>query len=310
MDWLRDQRTKINRGEKIELYEENSDCFAVEYRDDAFFAHDGEQEFTLTLGEMLTDASWGINYDLDTDSVPIDIAKEYILSRARKTLRELLNKQLVLIELDVNKDEGQQKSFQSVHKRQTEGKELIARDKGFVAEEMTLNLMKKLIIDHGLPIDIEEADVYDDVVNKIDYVITRKGYDRGIEVDANDDSSVDQVGIQFTLMFRKASMLGKRDVVSKALKKGITGELRDVKDLALVNVHPAYIKRAVNKWKKSRGPGGPDSHLEKAAKVDLVQKMLQGLFSEKEIDEIVSNIFDVDRRSIKIRKTYLSGRVS
>jgi len=88
------------------------------------------------------------------------------------------------------------------------------------------------------------------------------------------------------------------------LRRGIYGERKNTKDIALVNVHPAYIKRAVNKWKKEKGPGGPDAHLEMAAKVDLVQKMLQGVFSDEEIDEIIKNTFDVDRHKIKIRKTY------
>ncbi|MDA0207961.1 MAG: hypothetical protein O3B64_00940 [bacterium] len=304
MEWLKNQRTKINNGEKIELHEQHSKIFHVVYQDGAFIGSDGEQSFDLTLGELLTDASWGIDYDLDMDSVPSDIAKQYILSRAKRMLRELLNRQLVLIELDVNNDDQQKKSFSAVGERQKQGRELIAQDQGFIAEEMILNLIKKLVIDHDLPVEIEEVDVYDDVVNKVDYVIRRTDRKRGVEIDVIDEESPERIGVQFTLMFRKASMVGKRKTVLQALRRGMVGELQDLQDIAVVNVHPAYIKRSVNTWKKTRKPGGPDNCLEVAAKVDLVQKMLKDLFSENEIDEIVSEVYGVDRNKTKIRRTY------
>jgi len=304
MAWLKDQRTRLNNGETIELYEPQSKSFVVTYRDGILNASDGEQAFNLTIGELLTDVSWSIDYELDTSSVPLDIAKQYILFRAKKKLQELLNRQLVLIELDVNDNDKQKESFLAVEKRQMQGKELIVQDQGFVAEEMALNLMKKLVIDHDLPIEIIEADVYDDVVNKVDYVIRRMDRKRGVEVEVTDEEDPERIGIQFTLMFRKDSMLGKRKTVSEALRRGITGELEDLQDIAVVNVHPAYIKRSVNQWKKTKKPGGPDECLEVAAKVDLVQKILEDLFSEEEIDEIISRVYGVDRKKIKIRKTY------
>ena len=140
----------------------------------------------------------------------------------------MLNRQLVLIELDVNDDDKQKESFSAVKHRQNHEMELLAQDQGFVAEEMALNLMKKLAIDHGLPIKIIEADVYDDVVNKVDYVIQRMDHKRGVEVKVTNKDNPERIGIQFTLMFRKDSMLGKRNTVSEALKRGISGELEDL----------------------------------------------------------------------------------
>lgn len=304
MLWLKEQLRSIDKQEAIKSFESKSRKFHVRYLEGKLLARaeaEGE-EIEITRGELLTDMIWGVGYELDPSSVPREIAKEYVHALTKQYLQALLDKQLVLYELSINTDEKERKSFSAIRERQEGGAEKLRQDQGFIAESMVFNLLKKCIIDHKVPISIEEADAFDDVVNKIDFVISRNDRRQGIDIQAKKNGE-EPVGIQFTLMYRKDAMDGKRKTVLDALRRGISREL-PVKNIEIVNIHPSYINRAVNKWKIKRLPGGPDSKLAIAAQVDILQKILTPLFSEVEIDQIINRIFNVDRHQLKYLKTY------
>src|SRR3989338_8088830 len=55
-------------------------------------------EIQVTLGELLTDQEWGVEYVLDVETIPRQIQKRFAIEQAKFQLRELLNEQIILNE--------------------------------------------------------------------------------------------------------------------------------------------------------------------------------------------------------------------
>lgn len=137
--------------------------------------------------------------------------------------------------------------------------------------------LKKLSIDTDADFEIVDADVYQDVENKIDFIIHRKSrpHVRGANVVESDTKS--DIGIQLT------TALGKVPEKERQIKRS-KKNLKEVDDLVLV-VLPAYDASLLyKKWKENKAPGGPEKRWSKSTQERIFRGVMDSIFTQEEID--------------------------
>jgi len=241
------------------------------------YADDNGREQIASFGELMTDLDWGINYNID-HTAPRLMIKKYLIERARQRLGDLLDRQIIRSEVggDIAYD-LRQKAYTAVEEDRKSGK---AKERwGFISEMIVKNFLKKLSLDKNLPFEIHEADIFQDVEQKIDFIIHRKEKLRGVNVET--DEKTRDVGIQFSVVPRLAQH--KRRQVERSKQ-----ELRDeggyIQDIALV-IFPLTIANVLKgKWQEAGRPaGGPSKFLNRNVAEKLFSKLLKDIFAQEEI---------------------------
>src|SRR3989338_4088043 len=212
-------------GSRLVTFDEKENKFLVEMPN-------GSQE-TATLGDILTDGDWGLVYYLDPQSVSRMAQKKFFVESAKRELRDLLDEQLA-----VGRSIGREGSGMRgiVQKRRIIELGLVNLSvlkkgtlrvlKGFIAEVVVRNFFQQLYINGLIPFRVVESDVYQDAVEKIDFIIHIEKHRRGVEVEADD--KVFDIGVQFTI----GKTGGKNSQINK-----VRGELIEsgvVDDIILV----------------------------------------------------------------------------
>lgn len=237
-------------------------------------------EKAVTLGELLTDGDWDLAYHLDPESVPRAVRKKYFIEQAKREIMELLDRQIAT----------QESQSEYVHEFKQEGYiRMVSQENqeqsGVYAERMVKNLLKKIAIDQDLDFEIIEADAYQDMELKIDFIIRRKAAARGVDVQTSDD---DRIGIQFTST-NAPEVIQKKENQIRQAKKKLRPEER-IRDIALVSIPMREIQALMREWKKNQTPGGPDKLWIDPVKAEIFKKLTQNLLSQEEIDTIAAKI--------------------
>lgn len=232
-------------------------------------------ESPVSLGELLTDHEWGISYKLDR-AVPRDVQKQYATQCAKGELRELLDEQIRL------EEEGRTSRrrngyasgnfFTMLKDREVEQKA------GLIAEKLVRTYLKKLAIDHNLPYTIIEADLYQDTIEKIDFIVRHLDRGRGVGVDA---TSLD-TGVQFTLRTDAQTRIEKERAV-----ESVRDRWTDVDDVLVVQASLGDVTHAYQSWKQNKRPGGPTRAWHKRTRHLIVTKVLQDMLPEEEYQQVV-----------------------
>ncbi|MFH1253172.1 MAG: hypothetical protein V1664_02465 [Candidatus Uhrbacteria bacterium] len=278
MEWLKDELKKLDI--KDNLVELQPGSRWVFYQDGQLIWRSGDRETVVTFGELLTDLDWGVNYAFDS-AVPRKIRKQYLVATAKHRLKGLLDEQIMRQESAGEKDEGKRKAYESMLREKD------AEKLGTVAETMLRNFMARLTIDHGLTFTIEEPDPYQDVQQKIDFIICRPTHLRGVRVDKNDNDRL-TVGIQFTMDNSWEANVRKNRQLNRVRREN---RLENIDDMVLVEMNlNNVVFDALEQWKKTRTPGGPDQNLPPHIKHDIFFKLLNGLYSDDEIQKMWAEI--------------------
>lgn len=241
---------------------------------------DNGREGIATLGELMTDMEFGLFYYLDKDSTPRMAAKKYFVERAKKELMELLNRQIVKSEMGGKAaDSGRKAAYGAIKERQ-EGN-ATREQLGFVSESMIKNFFKKLSIDQNASFQISDADVFQDVEQKIDFVIHRKKRERGVSIETDD--GISDIGIQITT--NPFSMEHKKRQIESA-KKRLDPTADYVKDIVLVLFPQKIVKALYSRWKENGRPaGGPDKFLYRSTAEKIFKEIIGGILSPREIED-------------------------
>lgn len=116
----------------------------VEFRDGKYIVEIAGKEFGATVGELLTDHVWGVDYFFDPETVPRNTRKEYIIEKAKYELGRLLDEQITVQETE--------HSELHYHRKKALEIRLETRDQknaGKQAEKMVENFFRKIEIDFG-----------------------------------------------------------------------------------------------------------------------------------------------------------------
>lgn len=257
----------------------------VGFVDGVFFEVVGEKKTIISRGQILTGIEWGIGYVLDPVSVPLELRKEYAASITKRKILELLNKQIIHAEKEQSETFG--KSFLAVEKRLENARSEIDWDIGHLAERLVLSYLRRLSLDGILPIEVEEVDVFEDVVDKIDLVIDINGMDQkhGYEVETGSA----RLGIQVTLKNTKDQVLKKRDIVNEVfLSRGFLGDIK-IDDIRVLYLNEKYIDKALKKWRRKKDTNGrrvpfaPDFYLEEGGQKELLHRLFDDLLGVESV---------------------------
>lgn len=239
-------------------------------------------EHPITLGEILTDMSWGILYDLDPQTAPKDLQKRVAIEKAKQQLAYLLDEQLYLRVNDYKKE----KTFVPAHRERQRYFTFLRLEKGggpdafangVIAEQLVANFFRKLEIDDSLPIRMTEGNLYQDMIEGIDFIVQRVSWKRGVRVQAEQN---ERIGIQFTVSRDETILAKKRRKMERDPKK-TTAKLQD---MALVSYPLRTLFENWNIWNEcGRPPGGPEQYLPLKTQEELFKTLLQKLFSEEEL---------------------------
>lgn len=242
------------------------------------YLDDNGQEQVATLGDMITDMDWGVYYSLDANA-PRAMVKQYLVERAKQELRELLDSQIIKSEANSSSvHEFKRETYKIVEEERASG--VAERRVGFMSEAIVKDFLKKLSIDNkDLPFEIHEADVFQDVEQKIDFIIHRKEGSRGVGVEESVDAK--DVGIQFSIApeFRAK----KQEQVNRSIER-LRANREHIRDIALVIFPLAIAEVFKGRWiRHGRPAGGPEKFLYKDMAEKLFTELLKDIISGEEI---------------------------
>lgn len=254
----------------------------VRYHEGKYFDLEGGQ---LSLGALLTDSEWGINYNLDSRTVPREVRKKFIIAQAKLELQNFFDQQIIINETSrFHTDEFKREAYRHIKSEHEHGHESM----GCVAEKMVRNFLKKLSINFPeLDFEVEKADVFQDVQQKIDFIIHRRPHQRGVRVKV--PAGVESAGIQFTTNLEAGNILKKEHQVDLS-KQHLTRE-DAIDDIVIVTMPLEEIAPAYDRWKKKKTSGGPDELWPEETKEQVFRNVTKGLMTAHEVDsqwEIVS----------------------
>jgi hypothetical protein len=285
MEALKEVLTSIDAGAGVAG--PDPDAIPVTYDPDTGALWAGEHH--LSEGVLYTDGRWGMSYEIP-GTAPRLIRKRYAVSVAKDGLRELLNRQILHNELGTRRpsrfNSGQQVTpgKNSVFARALEG--TLPMEIGNVAEKMVRTYLEKIAIDLDLDFRVVEADVHQDMVEKIDFVIHRTVHNRGVVVETSDHTDI---GIQFTISQSEERLQEKSQQVAESRRRINRGS--PVDDIVLVSVPVRNVAQVYDAWRADPKPGGPEAAWSSDVQAFVVRGVLQGIIPEDEIESIVARIY-------------------
>lgn len=248
----------------------------AEHEDGRFIAERDGQALEVSTGDIMTDGEWGVTYALDTH-IDRQVRKRYAVERAKQQLSALLNQQVAVAEATSYKNDSKKRmAYQSIatdHERSVE-------HLGIVAEKMVRTFLEKLTYDYPeLDFRVERADTFQDVEEKIDFLIHRKSHTRAVDVQVPEKQAE---GVQFTINPTRAVAEHKREQIARVLDEARRREHID--DIILVSLPTQDFAEAYATWKQWQQPGGPEKNWEQDVREKVFRNVLQDLFTPEELE--------------------------
>lgn len=241
---------------------------------------DGKKS-SITLGDMMTDHEWDVEYAFDP-SVDVHTIRGYYLEQLKSDLREKLDQQIITAETHFTRgDSFKQSAYQEIGKRMEQGSE----QQGIIAEKMVKNFLKKLAIDFGTDFEIVEANAFQDVEQKVDFIIHRKSHDRARGAQVMESGELADIGIQFTINDTKT------DVKEKQIKKS-KSRAKNFQDIVLVTLPAHDASMLYKKWSHQKTPGGPEKLWESSTKEAIFRGVMNKVLTVEEIDSFCEKHFN------------------
>ncbi len=236
----------------------------------------------VTAGEVVASRHQGTRIkfsdNIDSGFLGKKLKEAYLKSVVRDAFTTKLNKVLALklAETETKKDALKSKAYGEIANR--EDSENKNEQLGVVAESMMTGVAEMIAINRpDLHIVVEKANAYQDVHEKIDFIIKTKTKKRGVGTEAGDIGFDEKnFGIQFTINTDKAEH--KMDQINKS-----KGRELDVDDILLVMVDGQMLSKAINAWKSDgKKIRGPFSYLPKETQQKTIEKLFENILNADE----------------------------
>ena len=236
----------------------------------------------IDLATLITDAEWGVYYALPTDA-PKHLQKQYLLGLAKLGISSLLNEQIIMDETSsARTDTLKKEAYTSLQEMDHEGSRF--QRSGFIAETLVKNLLAKIALRFEIDFEIIPSDVFDDVENKIDFVIRRKNRYRGVTVEESAETPKN-IGVQFTINKDPDVRIRKERQILSVLDKIRRRQAEaPIEDLVLVQLDMGNPKHMYEEWKrKGSPPGGPDDLWPIEFRERIYNGMMQDIYEQSEL---------------------------
>ena len=290
-----ESESEISR--KSENLKQTKEKSVVEYDSHTkeFWIKKGEEiEKRISVGNIVSSQRWGAdlflpkeldNFTKTADIKNIEKIKNLVLeSQIRNRLVGSLNKELAkkIAENMKHKDAFKAVAYESIAERYDVKNEQL----GVMAEQVIMGVLEGMAIDRpDLGFSVLEANAYQDVQNKIDFIISTKQKRRGVGIDRNEVTFEEKsIGIQFTTNTTKAEH--KAEQIIKAKKRGV-----EVDDIIYVELDSRILSPAVKRWEDAGKPvAGPWKFLPPEIRIQVVTNLFKGILSEEQIKSLLKNL--------------------
>ena len=204
------------------------------------------------------------------------LVADFVFSKTNKILAEKL------AEIFQMKNTDKAEAYEAIARREEVGSEQL----GVVAEKLMIGLAECIAIDRpDLKIKVLPANAYEDVENKIDFIIETTQKKRGAGIETKDlEPEHKSVGIQFTINTNKKSF--KEGQISKAKERGV-----HVDDIVYVDIDMNILLEAMKKWEKSGKPiSGPWNYLPKETKIGAIKGLFHSVLTTEQEESLIKGI--------------------
>ncbi len=247
-----------------------------------FIAQHGHTELHLTEGDLLTNGEWGISYELDPAHVPARVREAYAVECAKRKARELVDRQILTLE-NARAPKRSESSEWKGNVWQRLAAANAEKTPGRIAERMVRTYLKKASIDLHLPYKILESDLYQDCLDKIDFIVhvTDTGHTRGVEVQEGEKKERDIV-VQFTINTAKVAHEKEREIQSASLRERLHAQGLD--DAIVVRVPMERVTDDYIHWNDTKHPLGPTAYWTNKERLEVLTAVLQNILDDEELE--------------------------
>ena len=244
-----------------------------------FWKREDGTDVPVTVGEIVTDLAWGVNYELDSGSVPRLTRKRLYIERAKYELQDLLDLQILTDEIASGKTSP---ALARAYESRMAERETGESSFGLLAEKIMVQFLRKLSIDRKLDFEVTNADIFQDVTQKIDFIIRRNVRNRGVRIEEGGPELAAK-GVQFTMNKNRLILQRKAEQIERS--KQYLSEEDHIDDIMLVIFDSRTLGEAFDKWKNGQKPGGPDQFLDPQLRKRLFFELLRGMATDEELEE-------------------------
>jgi len=275
IDELHEKFRAIDNGESVTGFNERKTRTVRDWNTEqerGYLTSRSGKTFPVTIGDLLSDGSWGISYKLEAD-IPRDIKKRFVVAEAKRCISEILTDQMIWRK----KPSINNEKYHNNNPRIQNTLVFSAGSEGHIAEKFVENFFQKLSEDAHLPFKVDLGDFHEDRERATDIMFHLLD-DKVKGVDKKD------VRVQLTTNSRERDINKKRQQIEKIKKEGNL----DVDDFVLVALSfKKYCFDIYEQWKNAGMlPGGPTKLWDMKTKEMVFRGVLKDILPEEKINEM------------------------
>ncbi len=244
----------------------------------------------ITVGEIVSFIKFDTDFSFHESALSSGEGKRLIRILKDKKISDKVSQKYgkemshILKEEFKDKDLLKSKAYEEIEKRSLENKNQF----GIKAEQIFINLLESLSIDRpDLGFSVYEANPFQDVENKIDFIIERKNKRKGVGIEESKKENLKTIGIQFTTATSKREH--KLDQISKA-KNRIKGS-EELDDIIYIEIDSEILRKAINDCERSNNKfTNPIKFLPESIKKQISENLFKEILSAEEIKSLEKNI--------------------
>jgi hypothetical protein len=226
--------------------------------------------------------------ELDQSGVGKKLRKTYIEKIIQDELCTRLNHSLAknLADNYQSKDLFKAKAYEKIAERLTS--ESVQEQIGVIAESVMQGFAEMVAVDRpDLGISVAPANAYQDVAEKVDFIVTTKTKKRGAGIEVVDPLIEERhIGIQFTVNTSEKTREHKHDQIEKAKARGT-----DLDDIVYFAFDMKTLQQAINAWEQSGKPlSGVWNKLSKHAQVEAIRGLFETLLNDEQEKSLIKSI--------------------
>lgn len=240
-----------------------------------------KNEKGLTLGTVVAARHLGIGL-----TMPESFDRYQAFRDARTLIREKMTEDAIssslnrkLAESLAGATESRDTLLSKAYRAVSERTETYQEQLGVRAEQMMVGKLEAIAIDNPeLGIVVAPANAFQDVGEKIDFLISTTSATRGIGVEEQEGLASDKhIGIQFTINASKES--AKLNQIAQSKKRGV-----DVDDIMLVTIDMDLFQKAISEWEeKGKSVRGPWEYLPENIRRVSITELFKSVLTDEQI---------------------------
>lgn len=239
----------------------------------------------ISLGTLIASRHLGINLTMNDVLDRYEGGRRAVSTMKQKLVEDhvsqSINKKLAehLARETAQKDALLSKAYSKIAERS----ELTSEQLGVRAEQLVIGKMEAIAIDHPeFGLSVSPANAFQDVGEKIDFVLSTQTKKRGVGVEEGDLSEEKHIGIQFTINTLKKEH--KTAQINSSKKRGT-----EMDDILLVTIDMSLFEQAIKDWEQQKKPlCGPWNYLPENVQHQALNELLKSLLSDEQIKQLTT----------------------